>query len=179
MEIIQRANHLYVRTCPCRAREQHCLTGTWDVCLLFERADPHDLRQARPVTRDEALSIFEATLQRGSIYNLFYTHTEQTITELCSCCTCCCRPLRRMKDAGDYRQQPRSNYIAVTDHSRCTACGACTSSCFFEARIVQGNTLRTIAEDCFGCGKCLPNCPQQAIQLVPQAGRGLTIPVKI
>jgi len=176
LEIVAQANKVYVRDCPCRVSRQVCPRDTWEVCLLFKHASQDDLRDARPITTDEALSILKTTAERGVIYNLFYTQTGLQLTEVCSCCTCCCSPLRRMKQEGNYNDQLRSEYVAVTDAALCANCGLCQGSCFFEARRIENDTLHFADERCFGCGRCIESCPEGAIRLELQAGRGVPIP---
>ncbi len=175
-QITARAGQVYLRTCPCRARKQLCPPETWEVCLLFDNASPNDLQDARPITVEQALSVLETTGQRGAIYNLFYTHVGQHITELCNCCTCCCSPLNQMREEQNYSQQLRSGYLAVTDPELCIGCGTCEASCFFEARQVEDGTLQLTNERCFGCGRCISSCPEQAIRLELQA-QSLTSPL--
>lgn len=92
-EIVRRAPNIYLRNCVCRERAKFCPPETWEVCLLFESAPQDALEKARTITQEEALTILHTALSRKVIYNLFYTHTTQKITELCSCCICCCSPL--------------------------------------------------------------------------------------
>jgi ferredoxin len=176
LKITRQARKAYVRECVCRAQEQHCPRDTWEVCLLFENAPQDKLKDARPMAIDEALLILKTTAERTAIYNLFYTHTDRRVTEICSCCTCCCHPLRRMKDEGNYGEQLRSEYVAVTDAAACVGCGLCQDSCFFDARWIENNTLYLAGERCFGCGKCVGACPEKAISLERQVGRGVPIP---
>lgn len=176
LEIAARASKVYVRECVCRAREQACPRDTWEVCLLFEHASQDDLRDARPITTDDALSILKTTAERRAIYNLFYTQTSLQVTEICSCCTCCCFPLRRMKQEGNHNDQLRSEYVAVTDAALCANCGLCQESCFFEARWIEDGTLHFADERCFGCERCVESCPNEAIRLELQAGRGVPMP---
>src|SRR5512139_1434258 len=159
-EIVSRASKVYVRECPCRALAQKCPRDTWEGCLLFEHAAPDDRQGAKPISTAEALSILKATVERRSIYNLFYTRADRVVTELCNCCTCCCRPLQHMKAEGDYREQLRSEYVAVTDPTLCVGCGTCEDSCFFDARQVEDGTLHLSKERCFGCGRCVEICPE-------------------
>lgn len=176
-DIVGQAGKIYVRECLCRSQEQDCPPDTWEVCLLFENAPPDLLQPARPISTGEALSILQITAGRRVIHNLFYFHTSRAVTELCSCCTCCCRPLRHMKTEGNYGEQLRSDYVAVTDPARCTGCGRCEESCFFEARRVEDGVLRLIDERCFGCGRCSESCPEQAITLERIVGRGESVPL--
>ena len=175
-EIVSKAGRIHVRDCPCRAQEQLCPRDTWEVCLLFEHASPEDLQGARRITPGEALSILRTTSERQAIYNLFSTRDGKRVTELCSCCTCCCHPLNQMREQGRYGEQIRSEYVAVTDTARCVGCGACEAICFFEARRVVNGGLHLADERCFGCGKCIDSCPEDAISLVQQVGRGVVIP---
>ena len=174
-EITAQADKIYVRDCICRAREQRCPPDTWEVCLLFEPAAPEDLQQARPITANEALAILKRMVERRAIYQLFYTKTSHEITELCSCCTCCCSPLNRIRREGGYADELRSGYMAVTDITTCDNCGLCLEDCFFGAREIAGGTLHLIEARCFGCGRCIAGCPQDAIRLERVGGRRLPI----
>jgi heterodisulfide reductase subunit A-like polyferredoxin len=81
-----------------------------------------------------------------------------------------------MKDEGEYGEQLRSGYVAITDAALCVGCGLCQESCFFDARSVENGTLHLADDQCFGCGKCIGTCPEQAIRLEFRAGRGVPIP---
>jgi Na+-translocating ferredoxin:NAD+ oxidoreductase subunit B len=175
-EVVRRGGKVYVRECPCRVLAQNCPRDTWEVCLLFEDASQGYLQNARSISTDEALSILQTIAARRAICNLFYTHTNRAVTEICSCCTCCCRPLRRIKDEKNYGKLLRSEYVVVTDPDLCTGCGLCEESCFFEARHVEEGALRLMDERCFGCGRCIASCPEQAITLERIVGRGESIP---
>ncbi len=177
LEIASRASKAYLRECVSRAQEQHCPRDTWEVCLLFESASQDDVQHARLISTSEALSIRKITAERKAIYNLFYTQIGQRVTEICSCCSCCCHPLHHMQAAGNYSAQIRSEYVSVTDVTRCNGCGLCEDSCFFGARQVENGTVHLIDERCFGCGKCIGSCPEAAIALERQVRRGVPIPV--
>ena len=164
-----------LKECVCRADEQAC-TRDINVCLHFENAPADDLRDARPATTSEALAILRSTAEWGAINQLFFTSRDRLVTELCSCCGCCCAPLRRMKEYGNYGEQRRTEYVSVTDAARCIGCGQCEESCFFEARWTEGGQLHFADERCFGCGRCIGDCPEDAIALASREGRGEPIP---
>jgi ferredoxin len=174
--LVAQAGKVYLRDCPCRLEMQVCPREKWEVCLLFEHASEEDRQKARAITADEALRIVRLTTERGDIHQVFYFQDGVRVYELCNCCTCCCFPLREAKEKGDYAEQSRSGYIAVTDAELCAGCGSCLERCFFEARQLQDGALHLIDERCFGCGRCVAACPEEAIRLEFQAGRGVPIP---
>lgn len=174
--LVARQGQVYLRECQCRAKKQACPREAWEVCLLFEHAPEADRRQARPITAEAAAALVRMTTARGDLHQLFYFQAGARLTEMCNCCTCCCAPLRDLKAAGDYARQLRTGYLARVDAALCTGCGACVASCFFEARQLDGDTLRLVDERCFGCGRCLASCPNGAIRLEFQPGRGVPIP---
>ncbi len=175
-KLVAGAGQVYLRECPCRSEKQACPRDKWEVCLLFEDAPDQDRQQARAVSSDEAVRVVKLTSERGDVHQLFYSQDSMRPRELCNCCTCCCVPLREAKEKGDYADQLRSGYVAVTDPALCDACGSCLASCFFEARQLEGDSLTLIDERCFGCGRCVAGCPQDAIRLEFQPGRGVPIP---
>ncbi len=176
VEIIAQAAKIYVRDCPCRVREQVCPRDTWEVCLLFEHASEDELQDARPITTDEALAVLKTSAERGLVHRLFYKSPSLQLTEVCNCCDCCCGPHLELKQKGNYGEQLRSGYVAVTDEALCVDCGLCQESCFFDARWLEDGKFHFADERCFGCGQCINACPEEAIGLELQTGRGVSIP---
>jgi ferredoxin len=181
-KLVAQAGKIYLRDCPCRARAQVCPREKWEVCLLFEHASAEERQEAKEITLEEALRIVRMTTGRGDMHQVFYFAPKRGDLdgarpyELCNCCTCCCFPLRKVKAQGNYAQELRCDYLAITDAALCVGCGECLDSCMFEARQLGADGLFLIDERCFGCGRCLASCPEGAIQIGFQAGRGVPIP---
>ena len=175
-EILQQVQEFYLRDCVCRAEEQNCPKNEWEVCLLFEHTPQENSGNARRITRSDAEELLKTTSQRNAVYTLFFTEEGHQLTELCSCCTCCCHPIRDKKQEGDYQEYLRSNYAAVTDEDLCIGCGSCEPLCPFDARWVEDGMVQLADERCFGCGRCISDCPEDAITLEFQADRGMLIP---
>ena len=144
------------------------------LCLLFTTVLSYQARA--PLSLDLALGIIETTGKRGAIFTLFYTQESHRLTELCSCCTCCCAPLREKVAERNYSNYQRSDYMAATDDALCMACGCCEQACPFEARQVEDGLLNFNEERCFGCGQCIDACTVGAIILEREPGRGIPIP---
>lgn len=173
---LQYAGDIYLRDCECRLQEQNCPKDEWKVCLLFENASHKDLQEAEKISFSEAEALLKTTSQRNVVYTLFFTEEGRQLTELCSCCDCCCHPIRDKQQEGKYHEYLRSNYAAVTDEDLCIGCGACEPLCPFDARSVEDGMVQLADERCFGCGRCIIDCPEDAITLGFQAGRGMPIP---
>lgn len=175
-EFVAETTKVYLRDCVCRVREQACPPDAWEVCLLFEHASEDWLQEARLIPIDKALAILRASEEQGLVNHIFYTRAGQDVTEICNCCTCCCRPLREMKEEGNYKEYLRSGFVAITDVALCVGCGLCLDGCFFEARYLEDGEMRLVDERCFGCGRCVGHCPEGAIGVESQPGRGVPIP---
>ncbi len=175
-EVVERAGQVHLLDCVCRVREQACPPELTNICLHFEGAPEEELAKGRPISSEEALAILKMAAERRLVSQLFFKEATQQVTELCSCCDCCCTPIRKLVQEGSYSGALRSEYVAVTDAALCVACELCLDSCFFEARRVESGELTLVDERCFGCGRCVESCPEGAIRIESQAGRGMPIP---
>ena len=175
-EFVAQAGQVYLLDCVCRVRQGACSPELTNLCLHFEGASQEELQKGRPISTQEALAVLETAAQHRLISQMFFKKTGLQVTELCSCCDCCCAPIRRLVEASNYHQQLRSGYVAVNDDALCVSCGLCQDSCFFDARRLDAGGLALVDERCFGCGRCVESCPEGAIRIKWQAGRGMTIP---
>lgn len=50
---------------------------------------------------------------------------------------------------------------------RCSVCGKCVEVCQFHALAKIGKSILVFPQLCHGCGSCTWNCPEQAIQEIP------------
>ncbi len=178
VDLLQHAPAIYAWECKCRRYAHHQLDGDWQVCMLFPNAPEKKIEKALPITQEEALTIITDLAEQQVIYNLFYSKEDRKIAELCSCCQCCCEPIKQMKLTGDYDEQVRSEYVAVTEPALCSMCETCLASCFFEARQMDTDSIMLKDELCFGCGLCVETCPNDAIHLEIRPERGIKIPTR-
>ncbi len=59
-----------------------------------------------------------------------------------------------------------TNQIAVIDYDKCTGCGKCVDSCYFNAISLIDNMPKINDFGCEGCGVCEIVCPFKAISLI-------------
>jgi len=175
-DVLKQIGAIYLRDCVCRVRENHCPPEKWEVCLLTENAPQDDLDGARLISHDEARKLFQRNNQSNLIFTLFFSEQEKIWTELCSCCTCCCSPIQNKVKEANYTEYLRSAYVAITDEARCMLCGTCIPACPFDARNIDSGYMKFTENRCFGCGRCIRECSEEAILLIEDPNRGISIP---
>jgi len=175
---IRSAKHLFITDfCWCR-EAGGCKDYPVDLGCIFmgEAVLSVDPRWGREVSIEEALDhIGKAKeagliLSTGKIYGdsiLFGLKPHDKLMTICCCCPCCCA-------LGFFKNMPSSlsmTYaklpgieVRVTD--RCIGCGTCEDNVctFYAIQVVDGQAV--IGEECRGCGRCVLQCPEQAIELL-------------
>ncbi len=167
-DLLTAAEIIAVGECGCR-RDARACDHPLDVCLAVDSEARDEIARHgwREIPLDEALAVLERS-HRAGLVHVAYRKNDEPVTLICSCCTCACNPLRRLK-GRDYRDEiAESAYVARFDAARCAACGACVSRCPFGA-FSRGDDAASIvfrASSCFGCGLCASTCPSGAISFV-------------
>jgi ferredoxin len=170
--LVEQAQSWGVSDCICRTQKaligdpcQHPL----DVCMVLSQKPNAFSGSAtiRSLTQAES----KQTLQRAAAAGLVHcvSNNQRDLWYICNCCTCSCSILRGMAELGIANVVARSAFVNRVDLDLCIACGACLSTCPFDAltleEMAQVNEMR-----CVGCGVCVAACPQGALGLVRRSG---------
>lgn len=87
---------------------------------------------------------------------------------ICNCDGQCCYPLNMARATGSQGVYPRSHYQIDWHEDECVNCGRCTQICNFSAFWKdEDKKVHYNPELCWGCTICAPNCPKNAIHLIP------------
>jgi ferredoxin len=166
--ILTNPAHIVALDCPCRmARLDPCLP--LDVCLII--GDPfagfileHHPQHACAITQQEAVSILEEEAQRGHVHNAFFKRA--MLDRFYAICNCCscCCGAMQAQRSGT-PMLIASGYISQVAEARCQSCGKCVENCPFEAIHIQGHAI-VDQQICMGCGVCVKTCPNGVLQLV-------------
>ena len=163
--LIEQARSWAVNDCICK--KEKALTGhrcdrPMEVCMALapvENAFGEDGFSARRISKEEAYRILSLSEEAGLVHMVSNYRAGHFF--ICNCCECCCGPLMALK-LTSRDAVAKSNYYALVDAEKCTACGTCVERC--QADAVTVNECAEIG-DCIGCGLCVSTCPSGAISM--------------
>ncbi|MFX0027583.1 MAG: 4Fe-4S binding protein [Candidatus Hermodarchaeota archaeon] len=139
-------------------------TARMDVCMgIGDFAQMYlDEGWGKEISRDQALEILRKNQEEGMIIQPGNAKKPDFI---CSCCTCCCEGLQRIKMLPNPADFVTSNYFAVVDSDLCTTCETCIDVCQMDAIKITDETSEVNKQRCIGCGNCVVKCPSEALSL--------------
>lgn len=148
----------YVVPCNCKSVAMNCEKPR-NVCMLFGRGinSEWDRGHGKALTKDQAKELTRRADRNGLM------HTSEEATAVCSCCGCCCYPIRASKRLGTKGVWPMRRYLIHWNANKCVDCGRCVAVCNFGAfQRVDGKIIFD-EKACWGCTICSNNCPTGAI----------------
>jgi ferredoxin len=181
---------------PCVCKREREILGDHSCKLPMKRCGFVGLPPQAPLgetvlDREEAMALLAKLEKQGHVHLAFYGFTmfadAPQFMGTCNCCSCCCGILHGPKLASldtSTKGPQKSNYRAVIDEEKCTACGACIKRCPVDA-ISEGPKRIPLAcpcgvlpemrlgksvvdrDKCIGCGVCVIGCPEDAIVMEP------------
>jgi Pyruvate/2-oxoacid:ferredoxin oxidoreductase delta subunit len=182
--IEQASTHWVMDRCICRDAA-HCQDYPVDLGCLFlgEAAAGINPKLGRLVTKAEALEHVRRCREAGLVHLIGRNKLDTVwlgvgpgdrLMTICNCCPCCClwRMLPHLApEIGAKTTAMPGVSLRVTE--ACIACGTCTQGiCFTDAIHLDGDRA-VISDACRGCGRCVEVCPQGAIELSFDHGRGI------
>jgi Na+-translocating ferredoxin:NAD+ oxidoreductase subunit B len=168
-EIISSHTKFAVADCICRKESSmlgHDCGKLREACLMFGPAAEYYIENelGREITREEAMDVLKKAEQDG----LVHVSSNHTGVKgfICNCCGCCCKALLFITEHNHLNAVTKSNYYAVVDADKCSACEVCIERC--QVHAVTGNEEGiTLERDrCIGCGLCVSTCPTSALSMV-------------
>lgn len=166
--LLEGAQSWAVRDCICRVQQRLLGQGCdheVQNCLVFAPVpgafDHSDV--SRPITRDEALRILDATEEAGLVHTTGNYRDRHNY--ICNCCRCCCGILRGVTEFGIQSAIDHSRFYAVSDPHVCAGCGDCVARCGFGALSVPDDVCVVDEVRCVGCGQCVTVCSSEALQM--------------
>jgi len=172
-EYIKNASSVAVMNCACRVANNGCDRPV-EVCLTFGKfADwVVDTGVGHYIEKSEAQKILDSCEKKGLVHTT--NNSQEDVTFVCNCCTCCCGILRGLSLMRNPRAFAKSNYQPVIDYQECKKCRSCVRICPFKALTFHFGHKSDLSDEkvvfnsdlCIGCGLCASACPNDVIKLV-------------
>lgn len=162
--LLDRAEHIYLWPCNCRAMMGRCKKPIY-TCLRFT----NDRDIGWEISRERAKELIYQAHQQGlmQIGEIRRKADGSMTGGLCNCCADCCFPHLVAERLESQKIWPRSRYVVEYDSECCKNCGLCVRRCPFQAFSQQGKSIEFDVERCRGCGLCVTACPAGAIKMLP------------
>ena len=164
-EIIAGHHAFWVSNCGCRENHGGCARPRLDVCLIFTLSDPGSGTGKRPITRLEVTGILQEARDKQLVARPYRDESRTATDGICFCCDDCCGYFLDPTERCD-----KGKLIAETSFEICSHCGICVEACYFNARKMLEDKLVVEDDQCYGCGLCLPTCPEGCIEMVTRMG---------
>jgi formate hydrogenlyase subunit 6/NADH:ubiquinone oxidoreductase subunit I len=167
INILEKAKSISLRNCVCRMTYRNC-DNPMKTCITVNELSVLliDRGIAKEISLHEMKEVVKIADKFGLIHMVIYSDwLKGEINDICSCCSCCCTPLRAFLNFGVSHHLEKSGLIAKMNNTRCNGCGRCIERCKVQARYLKDGKSVTIEETCIGCGLCVTTCPREAITL--------------
>ncbi|MHA2191570.1 MAG: ATP-binding protein [Candidatus Thorarchaeota archaeon] len=143
---------------PCKATDRD------ETCLAFGSFAQMYIDEGwgREISKTELLEIISKNESDGLVLQ---PSNSEKLEFICSCCGCCCGIISGKKRMNKPVEFFTTNFQAEVDNDVCTSCETCVELCQMEALSMLDDTLSINLNRCIGCGICVANCPEDAINL--------------
>jgi ferredoxin len=167
-----------IAVAPCICRREHNMIGEGcdrpeESCLVFGRAVDYYVGNGtgREITVDEALAILEEAEKNALVLQ---PSNSQSVTNICTCCGCCCQVLLAYKRHPNPASIASSPFKLEVLTEECAGCGDCIERCQMDALSLEDDVIVHDERRCIGCGLCTTVCPSEALLLVRKPEEELT-----
>ncbi|MBM3167571.1 MAG: 4Fe-4S ferredoxin [Chloroflexi bacterium] len=113
---------------------------------------------------------FVTKLNKKGLVQSLYTFGTPYLGGLCNCDSPDCASIRLRVDHG-VKALVKGHEVARVDAELCNGCAQCIQRCQFRALNYSPTMNKAFIDQfqCFGCGLCATECPQDAIKLIERA----------
>ena len=172
-ELIDKFDDIAVGNCYCRQHQEFLDNPCKQIeltpsCMTLGKSARHTSNHgfSKLVSKEEALAILKKCEDAGLVHKAYHLHGDSSKEEVAICNCCSCCCLTA-RDCLIFPVVNETNYLASIDEELCIGCGTCVENCYNKAiELNDDNKAERIEEYCVGCGVCAYLCPENAISLI-------------
>jgi NAD-dependent dihydropyrimidine dehydrogenase PreA subunit len=145
-EIIKTATHIGIGTCYCRHKMEHlgkACSVPMEICMTFN-SSAESLTKHGHARKIDALECMDL-LQEAYENKLvqFGENVREEVNFICNCCGCCCEAMIAARRFAILNPVHTTNFIPEVNANICTGCGKCVNDCPVEAMaLVSANNSK-------------------------------------
>lgn len=165
-ELINKSSCIALTECACRVSLHKC-DKPKDVCLIFGAPGKFLVERgyAREISKNEGMNVLDRAEKAGLVHTS--NNSKDKASVICNCCSCCCTILRGRTVHNHPHAFVHSRFQARIIEDECDNCGTCYEErCPVKAIDSSGELPLVSAEKCIGCGLCVSECPNEAIEFI-------------
>ncbi len=175
LDFVEQAASVTVVECACRKTFNNCQKTTHNCLTINTTADVmigKSEKNPKKLSPKEAEDVLRRSHKEGLLHVIHHCIAPNEYA-ICSCCSCCCVPLRQRMDYGIVNAVLAGDRQAQADNQKCISCNNCVQICpvgaltgYFEE---GGEGVLIDLDKCLGCGLCIDSCPVEALCLVERS----------
>jgi ferredoxin len=134
--IVESATHIGVGICYCRHKMEHidrACSAPMNICMTFNNSAASLTRHGHARAVDTAECLDLLAEARDGGLVQFGENVQQRVNFICNCCGCCCEAMIAARRFGHMHPVHTTNFLPESDAEICTGCGKCVAECPVEA----------------------------------------------
>ena len=135
-EVIRTARHRGVGMCYCRHKMAHldrACDAPLDICMTFNGSADSLIRHGHARVMDVQEGLDLLEQARERSLVQFGENVREGVNFICNCCSCCCEAMIAARKFGRLNPVHTTNFLPEVDAERCNGCGKCVADCPVEA----------------------------------------------
>ncbi len=143
-EVIKNASHIGVGICYCRHKMEHkgqACDAPMEICMTFNSVAQSLIKH--DYAREIGVSECMELLEKAKEHNLvqFGENVQQEVGFICNCCGCCCEAMIAARKFAVLDPIHTTNFLPQIEFEDCTGCGKCVEECPVEAMTLVSANL--------------------------------------
>ena len=168
LKVLELCENPALLPCTCRhivGEERYCCLNFGLIPELYKKANPDEYIEEVSVNKAKRLL---REWDKEGLYHVILWGKAPYVTSVCNCTSAYCLAYKGRSVFGLKNSMLKGEYVARISEEKCTGCKNCLTRCQFGALLFNVDHKKAFVDirNCAGCGLCMSDCPNDAIQLI-------------